>query len=106
MYDLDKIFLGLAHPIRLKILKILLARGRKMSTLSHVNTLLLKDGLLQDGKITRQNRDKHLNILLKVRLIKKGKIGKDVVLSVNPLKLRAISIWLKQYQHVFESLWQ
>ena len=82
---LDDVLRAIADPVRRRIL----AR--------------LKEGLAQIGEIAKPfamsfaGAAKHVNVLAKANLIKKTKVGRAQICSLNPEPLTAIQRWLDEY---------
>ncbi|WP_339721624.1 metalloregulator ArsR/SmtB family transcription factor [uncultured Paraglaciecola sp.] len=80
------IFTALADPQRRNIIEALHSRGK----------LSIKQ-LTMDSAVTRQAITKHLNILIKAKIVQADFIGKERIHKLNPKAMQSLFNWLAPF---------
>lgn len=90
-YRLDGVFLAAAHPIRRRIIEILLDGSLTINELA--------------GRfsVTRQSVSKHLEILKRVEVIDTNYTGRECKVTLKPQSLQSIDEWLKKYRKYWKT---
>lgn len=80
--QLDQTLLALAHPVRRTILQRLSEGGARVTTLAKPFAMSLN------------SVSKHIRVLERAHLVRRRRVGREHLLSVNPAPLDEVACWI------------
>jgi DNA-binding transcriptional ArsR family regulator len=90
---IDRTFIALTDSTRRLVLKKLAQKGaQSIADLHKVNK-----------NISRQAFEKHITVLSKAKLISKSKQGREAIIKLHPSPLMDVSLWVQQYEKLWDS---
>lgn len=87
---LDGCFHALSHPLRRKILDRLVQGPATVGAVSG------------DFRVAAPTISKHLGVLEDAGLLKRERIGRDHILTLDPAPLRGATSWMSRYQRFWD----
>ena len=88
---LDRIFYALSDPSRRQMLRELAVRDCQVKDLG------------SSFSFSKAATSKHVTVLEEAGLIKKRRIGRDVLCSINPLTLQSVEEWIRFHREFWDS---